>query len=324
MDSHADTCVVGDNPLIIHDHERKVSVTGYDHGKPKTFRIVDAVIGYEHPVTGDDIMVVINQAIHIPGLKHNLICPMQLRMNDVLVNEVPKFLCKKPDDTDHAILIPRTDDDRLCIPLSLEGVTSYFHSFKPTSEQYEAAAEGIDLLHLTDGDLEWDPHSSEFARQEEAMMGDDGSVREPYVKSKKSRAILRLAIDQEIMLDEFMESLNDNRFINNIRSIRPGTAMGRSSRWKCSVSALTSVSKPRLEPEALAKRWGIGLKAARETLKHTTQRAVRTVLHPSLSRRFRTNDRQLRYRRLPLTMFTDTLLTKVPSRRGNVYAQVFG
>jgi hypothetical protein len=33
----------------------------------------------------------------------------------------------------------------------------------------------------------------------------------------------------------------------------------------------------------------------------TTQRGVKQMIHPSLSVRFRTNDRQLRYRRLPVT-----------------------
>ena len=44
---------------------------------------------------------------------------------------------------------------------------------------------------------------------------------------------------------------------------------------------------------------------------------------PTLSRRFRTNDRQLRYRRLPVDMFTDTMISKTLSRRGNKCAQIF-
>ena len=178
MDSHADTCVVGDNALIIHDHERHIAVTGYDHGRSKTYKIVDAVIGYDDPETGDLCMLVCNQAIHIPGLKHNLLCPMQLRMNDVLVNETPKFLAVEPTDEDHAILITKGDHERLTIPLSLEGVTSYFQSFKPSAEQYKAATEGVDCLHLTYRDPEWDPHDIEFSRQEDAMVGSDGMLLE--------------------------------------------------------------------------------------------------------------------------------------------------
>ena len=47
------------------------------------------------------------------------------------------------------------------------------------------------------------------------------------------------------------------------------------------------------------------------------------MVHPSLSQRFRTNDRQLRYRRLPIECFTDTLIAKTESRDKNRYAQVY-
>ncbi|KAI2510528.1 Reverse transcriptase (RNA-dependent DNA polymerase) [Fragilaria crotonensis] len=76
-------------------------------------------------------------------------------------------------------------------------------------------------------------------------------------------------------------------------------------------------------PEQLASNWGIDLTTARRTIDVTTQRGVRTVLHPTLSRRFRTNDRQLRYRRLAIDCFTDTLISNTVSRRNNKYAQIF-
>ena len=329
LDSHADTCVVGDNALIIHDHERDVAVTGYDHGRSKTFKIVDAVVGYEDPITGQEYYFVFNQAIHIPGLKHNLLCPMQLRMNDVSVNEIPKFLVENPTEQDHAIMIDLYENDgRLTVPLSIEGVTSYFPSFKPTTAQYESAMEGHDLLHLTYRDPEWDPHDIDFSRREEAMLGHDGLVRAPVERKRNLFAVHH--IQEEAMLHAFTDQLADNRVISAIRSELPNVDRGQDNSPRnnrlisIAVAAMSSMAKPKMDPAVLAKRWGIGLQAAKNTLKKTTQRAIRTVLHPSLSRRFRTNDRQLRYRRLPLDMFTDTLKTKVPSRRGNKYCQVFG
>jgi hypothetical protein len=47
------------------------------------------------------------------------------------------------------------------------------------------------------------------------------------------------------------------------------------------------------------------------------------MIHPSLSVRFRTNDRQLRYRRLPVTCFTDTMFSNSKSIQGTKAAQVF-
>jgi hypothetical protein len=82
--------------------------------------------------------------------------------------------------------------------------------------------------------------------------------------------------------------------------------------------------KHMIKAEELARTFGIGIDAAHRTLKVTTQRGIRTVLHPNISRRFRTNDRQLRYRRLPYDLYTDTLKSSgVTSAHGNNFAQVF-
>jgi hypothetical protein len=54
-------------------------------------RTVTAVVAYDDPVSGETILLIINQAIYIPTLEHNLLCPMQMRLNDVLVSEIPSF-----------------------------------------------------------------------------------------------------------------------------------------------------------------------------------------------------------------------------------------
>ena len=73
----------------------------------------------------------------------------------------------------------------------------------------------------------------------------------------------------------------------------------------------------------LAKKWGVSPKRVLDTIQHTTQHAVCTVLHLSLSRRFRTNDCKLGYRGLPQNVYSDTLFTTTVSRRGNRCAQIF-
>ena len=58
------------------------------------------------------------------------------------------------------------------------------------------------------------------------------------------------------------------------------------------VSGFTSSDRrDGVDATTLARNWGIGLHAAKKMLKVTTQRGVRTTVHPSLSRRFQTNDR---------------------------------
>ena len=48
------------------------------------------------------------------------------------------------------------------------------------------------------------------------------------------------------------------------------------------------------------------------------------MIHPSLSNRFKTIYRQLRYQRLPVNMITDTMFSKTFSRQGNKAAQIGG
>jgi hypothetical protein len=73
----------------------------------------------------------------------------------------------------------------------------------------------------------------------------------------------------------------------------------------------------------LAKNCRIGIEASKRTRLVTTQRGLKRMIHPSLSVRFRTNDRQMRYRRLPVTCFTDTIFSNSKSRQGNTAVQVF-
>ena len=106
LDSHADqSCVSEQCALILHDHERPTTVYGYDNGRGRSLKTVDAVVAYTDPSTGDKWMLVINQALLVPGLHHPLLCTNQLRTNDIRVNDEPKHLVLNPTEYHHAIAI---------------------------------------------------------------------------------------------------------------------------------------------------------------------------------------------------------------------------
>jgi hypothetical protein len=106
LDSHADTCVLGRDALIILDYNRPVSVVGYDESLgSKTYQTVSGVVAYDDPQTGRTLHLIINQAIHIPHLDHHLLCPMQCRVNDMTVNNLLKFLPTDPTDQTHALTL---------------------------------------------------------------------------------------------------------------------------------------------------------------------------------------------------------------------------
>ena len=77
LDSHADTCVLGREALIILDFPRPVLVQGYDPALgSKKYSTVSGVVSYADPQTATEYHLVIHQAIYIPHLDHHLLCPM--------------------------------------------------------------------------------------------------------------------------------------------------------------------------------------------------------------------------------------------------------
>jgi hypothetical protein len=59
-------------------------------------------------------------------------------INDVVVNETPKFQCFNPTNLLHFIsVIGDNVDDVLVLPLDLHGVVSFFPTFKPSQEEFE-------------------------------------------------------------------------------------------------------------------------------------------------------------------------------------------
>ena len=114
---------------------------GYNPSGPvdKDLKNVSAVLAYDDPVSGETLILMVNQAISIPAdISHNLLSPMQLRLNDVVVNKVPRFLTEEVTDHTPLLVIPIEDSPMPCvIPLSLRGVTSTFPTRKPTVAEYE-------------------------------------------------------------------------------------------------------------------------------------------------------------------------------------------
>ena len=95
--------------LLIHDYDRPIQVPGYDEGvgEMEACRTVSSVIAYDHLESGDTYMLVLHQAILIPQMKNNLLCPLQVKDNDVRFNDKPNFMVPTPTDNHHAIVINR-------------------------------------------------------------------------------------------------------------------------------------------------------------------------------------------------------------------------
>jgi hypothetical protein len=142
LDSHADTSILGRHALIILDYNRPVSIVGYDESLgTHVYQTVSGVVAYTDPKTGRTLHLVVNQAIHIPHLNHHLLCPMQCRVNDMTVDETPKFLAAQPTDHTHALTLTNPEDPLLpvILPLELRGVTSLLYVRNVNSDDFSVS-----------------------------------------------------------------------------------------------------------------------------------------------------------------------------------------
>ena len=112
------------------------------------------------------LIIVIHQVIYVPTMDCNLICPMLVRMNDVKLDDKPKYLTEDPTNDSHTISCDDDTGTLINITLVLKGVTSYFPTRKPTKDEFDNFPR-IELTYLTP---EWDPQSTTFQEQEEALM----------------------------------------------------------------------------------------------------------------------------------------------------------
>ena len=139
-------------------------------------------------------MLVIHQALLIPDMQNNLLCPMQLRDHSLAKNDEPKYMALNPTEEHHAITVRDhkiQDREPLHIPHELHGVTSYFHSRKPTKEEYENTPEDL-CIKLTAESPDWDPASKQFQEQEEGMLQGNRQLKDPVESWSPERVVAAL------------------------------------------------------------------------------------------------------------------------------------
>jgi len=175
LDSHADSPVVGDNALIIKTLNRHVTVSGFSNalGKLKRISIVQACVIYDDKYSGGiQRHLIINNALHIKGMKVNLTPPIMMRMAGLHVNECPKFLAiGEPSEEHHSIYFP---DEELRIPLLLEKVVSYIPTRRP--DDGDMLGYLPTALHLTPDVDDWDPNDPSWANQKSATIDWKGEI----------------------------------------------------------------------------------------------------------------------------------------------------
>jgi hypothetical protein len=314
LDSHADCCVCGKEVLVFNDFDREVTVAGWDpEGETQSLRIVSAAMGYTIPESGKTVLLIAHQSIFSPSLSHNLIRTMQMRLYDVIVNETPKFQSLNPTKHSHSISVRGHHvEDVLLIPLELHGVVSCFPTFKPAQLEFETC-ERYELTYETP---EYDPSATTFHDQEAGMVDSWGNINISGDCHPKRRQVCSLRQkEEEIKHLSFKYSDTSSKLQDLSAVLDDGTLLVEldetSSNLNVSMVKSEMRDKGGIDTATLAKNWGIGIEAAKRTHLVTTQRGIGRMIHPILTKRYKTNNRQLRYRRLPVTMYTETMYSTI-------------
>jgi hypothetical protein len=173
---------------------------------------------------------------------------------------------------------------------------SCFTKKNPTQEEFYTC----DKYELTYESPVYDPGRSSHAEQEAAMMDSRGKLKVAEDKHPLRRQICPAHMaetfsDTTINMQALSLTLDDRSLLQEM--------MIHVHISDVNMSILTADMRDGggVDVATLANNFGIGIEAAKRTLIVTTQRGVTQMIHPSLSVRFRTSDRQLRYRRLPVT-----------------------
>ncbi len=249
---------------------------GYDKSLgSKIYQTVRGVVAYDDSQTGRMLHLIINQAIHIPHLDHHL-CPMQCCVNDVTVNNLPKFLAANPTDQMHALTINDPDNplQPVIIPLILRGVTLLLNVRTMTIDEFHS--QDYPQLHLTSETLTWDPTTTLYEEQETAMTDYSSNiVCDAAVRGKIPTLILN---ELQLLTTNMADTMHDCNFHQVL------TSHVAVSSINTSLSGHMQLCKTApIDFMTLAAWWIISPDRAKKTVQLTTQRGVHTCLNPMLA-----------------------------------------
>ena len=134
LDSHANIIILGKNSFMFESTGKTCNVQLFcsDLGMATNVPIIDGALTYDCPYTGQVYILLVQNALHIPSMKHNLVPPFIMRAGGVKVNDVFKIHCESPDIEDHSKSFRETE---LLIPLQLDRIFSYFHRRIPATKE---------------------------------------------------------------------------------------------------------------------------------------------------------------------------------------------
>ena len=307
LDSWVDTCCAGKHAFVEEFIQGKtVTATGFTSalGTMSNLPIANVVYAFDAP-DSTVILLECNNSIYLGDkMDDSLVNPIQAEEAGVHIDLRP---CRyyPPDIGCQQITFP----DGTILPILFDGVLPYITVRRPTKDEVQNCRR----LAMTDREP-WDPFIL------------DGS----FCSASTSLDPIEMSsiIDQLDQYDPVASGLMSSQ-LYSILSMSSYVDDSINS----SISAIRSKQSSSMTAVELSKHLHIGLKTAANTLKATTHQCIRST--GLLSRRFRTDKAQMRYKQLSRqhgSFYTDYLKVNVKSIRGfiggviytNKWAWVFG
>ena len=185
------------------------------------------------------------------------------------------------------------------MPFHLRSVTSLLHVEALTLDKFNAHE--CPRVTLTHRDLTWDPGSTVYEDQENNMTDWRGDIIRPDPSARGPLMVINSVCMStcenaaDVCHDENFGNVLQSKVNVSIAHMSKPNVMSQVSYEKANLGNIQSgVRGKKVNSATLAKRWGIDPLKAATTVRTTTQRGVRSTLHPTLSRRYPTNDRMMR------------------------------
>jgi hypothetical protein len=169
-------------------------------------------------------------------------------------------------------------------------VVSCFPTFKPTQLEFETC----DRYELTYESPEIDPSTTTFNDQESSMMDSWGNIKVSGDSHPKRRQVCSLRQKEaEIKLLSSKYSDTSAKLQDLSSVLDDGTLLAElgNSNLNLNISLVKSEMRDKAGVDAAtqANNWGIGVEAAKRTHLVTTQRGIRRMIYPSLTKRYKEN-----------------------------------
>ena len=205
--------VMGKHCEILEDTGEVVDVKPFtpDYKPTAGAKIVDAAVRYVSEYDGKEYVLVFRNCIHFPSMDHNLVPPFIMREKGIQVNDVPKIHLDDPSIDDHSIYLRQHD---VRIPPKLRGIFSYFNTSKPSDALLEGTEDMYDMTPIN-----WNPHNTVYAENEDAMLDWEGNMKEP---KHRERILLSEVEEDRAMVQSLSISSAESAYIDSLSTATAG------------------------------------------------------------------------------------------------------